>query len=331
VSKYKYSGFDYVIGVPDLVSDVTPEIEQAREALAVEYEKRLVDLDKVGNLLQYTLPDEREQKMTALQDALKNDVESLSQAGVVCFNDLGNWLAEKCEVFKTLVSYDPKELALQLDDGLLLHLPFDGDLSDVSWHQNHGLLQAGRLTYTNEAISGKAAYFDGSTVVNIPNTEQFRFANSSFTFSVWVDVIDNPGFYRGYISLSDNFYKRIELAKYRVTDKGPAQIYMQIYMSTHREVGGLDSGATLQKKGWLHLVSVVDQAQGNMRLYINGIKQGAAGLVNFNLLDPRLSIGSCVINKDAPCRHKGPMDEVRIWDRALSEGEIEGLYNAGKK
>ncbi|MEK8016201.1 MAG: hypothetical protein VSS75_004975, partial [Candidatus Parabeggiatoa sp.] len=34
VSKYKYSGFDYVIGVPDLVSDVTPEIEQAREALA---------------------------------------------------------------------------------------------------------------------------------------------------------------------------------------------------------------------------------------------------------------------------------------------------------
>ncbi len=59
ISNYKYSGFDYVMGAPtDLASDVTSEIEQARENLATEYEKRLIDLDKVRNLLQYRLSSE---------------------------------------------------------------------------------------------------------------------------------------------------------------------------------------------------------------------------------------------------------------------------------
>jgi len=123
---YGYTLFSYenILGVPSLISDVTPEIKQARLDLAAEYEQRLVDLDKVRNLLQISLSSERQQRMEYLQSALEQDIENLNKAGNVCFSNLGHCLADKCDVFNSLVSYEPEELGLGLDEGLIAYYPF---------------------------------------------------------------------------------------------------------------------------------------------------------------------------------------------------------------
>ncbi len=322
-------------GAPFIPSELTPEIKQAREELARYYKDAVEYFDKVSYLLLFNLEPARAQKMQALEIALKNDITDLEEAIKVCRTDLRQCWCKQNEVVSNLQYLDmidnPEELELgyQLNDGLLLHLAFESNTQDSSWNQNHGQVSKGNLTYLEDGVSGSAAYFDGGTEVNIVNTEPFKFTNSSFTLSAWVDVIENSN-YRGYIALVEHRYKAITLAKYRAKTYGNLLVQVRDGgEKTNTTVGGLDSGAALQQKGWLHVVGVVDQSQGSMILYVNGIKQGHnTNLINFSLLNPRVLIGNCITSH--PCINKGPMDEVRIWHRALSEREIQTLYNMDK-
>ncbi|MEK7990237.1 MAG: phycobilisome rod-core linker polypeptide, partial [Thiotrichaceae bacterium] len=218
---YEYASYDSVIGVPNLAIEVTPEIAQARQELADSYEKSLIALDKVGNLLQYSLEPQRQQKMEQLQAALLLDIKHIEDAAKTCFSNLSQCLVEKCAVIDTLTDYTLEELELgyQRNDALLLYLGFDFNTEDYSLYKNHGVA-TGNLTYTPDGILGAAAKFNGATYVTIPNTDPFKFSNSSFTFSVWVDIFDNINVYRGYISLTDSYAERIELAKYRTEAGG---------------------------------------------------------------------------------------------------------------
>jgi len=123
---YDYNLFSYenILGVPKLISDVTPEIKQAREDLANEYKQRLVDLDNVRNLLQCGLSSEREQKIRDLQIALEQDIKNLGEIGKNCFSNLSNCLTKKCEIFKSLVNYDSRELTCEITEGLVAYYPF---------------------------------------------------------------------------------------------------------------------------------------------------------------------------------------------------------------
>ena len=328
VLSYATNSLATIPGVAAMPSEATPEIIQARQELADSYEKSLKALDKVGNLLQYNLEPQRQQKMEQLQTALMLDIENISAAAEVCFSDLSQCLVQKCAVMDSLATgytLEELELGYSRDDALLLYLGFDFNVEDYSWHHNHGIIN-GNLTYSPDGISGAAANFDGNTFVVIPNTESFKFSNSSFTFSTWVNISPNEnGVYRGFISLSNpSGEPRLDLAKAKNTSK----VYGgRAYMQTFN--GGTEAiplGYVLPKDKWVYLVGVVDQEQSLVTFYIDGMKQNSSPTVPFNLPSPKLVIASCTFCYP----HIGLMDEVRIWERALSEKEIVELYNEGK-
>jgi hypothetical protein len=76
-------------------------------------------------------------------------------------------------------------LALAAKEGLVLYLPFDGNLEDASGNGNDGSVH-GNAKWV-DGKSGKAMEFDGATYVEIPDK-----ANSGFdgvpglTIEVWV-------------------------------------------------------------------------------------------------------------------------------------------------
>jgi len=90
----------------------------------------------------------------------------------------------------------------------------------------------------------------------------------------------------------------------------------------------IDSNAVVNNGNWQHGCQVVDST--NIYLYINGsldktqaLSGTKSGLTGTGVIGHR-SIGTDGANFD------GTIDDVRIYNRALSASEIKSLYNLGR-
>ena len=88
---------------------------------------------------------------------------------------------------------------------------------------------------------------------------------------------------------------------------------------------------------WFHFAGTYTQSDGNQRLYVNGVLRTTTLHVAGNTIVPlatttagdcylKMNIGySCVNNG----YFNGKIDDVRLYNRALSAGEVAQLYNMG--
>ncbi len=70
-----------------------------------------------------------------------------------------------------------------LDDGLLLHYPLDGDASDLSGSGNDGTIVGAVRTEDRSGLSSGALHFDGNSYITVP--DNISFGTASFTFAAW--------------------------------------------------------------------------------------------------------------------------------------------------
>lgn len=81
--------------------------------------------------------------------------------------------------------------------------------------------------------------------------------------------------------------------------------------------------------GWIFVCASYDGS--GVVLYVNGLKQKTvpiAGTIDYGLPDDDLHIGDWGY-PGYERRFEGLIDEVSIWNRTLSEEEVQGLYSRG--
>ena len=80
---------------------------------------------------------------------------------------------------------------------------------------------------------------------------------------------------------------------------------------------------------WHHIVGVYDTARGKTSIYIDGNKENETANVNAAIVATQsdLRIGDDWASKQ---KVKGIIDEVRLYNRALSDAEIKAIYNMFK-
>lgn len=174
------------------------------------------------------------------------------------------------------------------------------------------------ITFQAEGVSGRGARLDGSDALDVGDVFDFA-GRSPFTLETWV----NPGF-----TGSDQhlFRKRDE--------SNPADfqgyiLYLAEDRSAHFEGWGVNLSAftdPLTQTGFIHIVLTVayENGKGNARFFVDGQPLGKGGFDNtLDLADTaeRLRIVS---------RCKGTVDELAIYDKALSPARILAHYRAGK-
>jgi hypothetical protein len=188
----------------------------------------------------------------------------------------------------------------------------------------------------SEGIEGHCLLFDGDDdFVQVANTTLMKFSNASCTFAAWVQITKNTNDYDYFLKLCnaelDNPWPYIELAKAR-SGWLDGRFFFQLATSvdpadTARAYSDAD-GASLALDEWTHLAGVVDADAGTITLYANGVpQQHVEWLVPFDLDDApqlELTIGGNW-SSAWPGFHEGPIDEVRVYGRALSGAEIEEL------
>jgi hypothetical protein len=205
------------------------------------------------------------------------------------------------------------------EEGLVAHYPFDGDYKDYSGNDNDGIPK-GSMAFT-DAVLGKGASFDGKSWIEVSDSDSLDLS-TALTFSVWLYKQDaGTGgwavvFSKGDTSARDSNSPYALLHSY--DGKSPS---IGLVKNNYREMIG--STAKTNFSVWYLLTVTWDGA--DIKYYINGeLKDTKEWVGTLPNSDSKLIIGS-----DPPGSteyFRGFMDDLRIYDHALSGGEIKALY-----
>ncbi|MGB2820704.1 MAG: LamG-like jellyroll fold domain-containing protein, partial [Phycisphaerae bacterium] len=204
---------------------------------------------------------------------------------------------------------------------LQAHWRFEDNLSDSSGNNRDGTMQGGAAVFVAGQV-GQALSFDGTDdhvdIVGYPGVT----GTQARTLSAWVQTSNNDTAFLGW-GLNNNSEKWV----FRVqTGNGtPGAIRVEVN-------GGYITGDTdIRGTGWRHVVAVLPDGSNNVDqvlLYLDGQLQGTSAVLSNPI---NTSAGGVVeIGNDVQNRYFGGlMDEVAIWDVALTPAQIQALYNWG--
>jgi hypothetical protein len=190
---------------------------------------------------------------------------------------------------------------------------------DFSGNGNTGTLSGSTLPAWT---SGKLGY--GLTFNNSPSYVSVADASSlepaAITVAAWVNPSSLPDWATVAMkTTSDSWNDGFGLAHYQ----GGNGINFFINNYSTNEASG-----TLSLNTWSYVVGTYDGS--NIKLYINGVLVSSAAYSTLiNNSSNVLRIGSGTNNTGAAYPWIGALDEVRIYNRALTATEVAGLYQSG--
>lgn len=218
-----------------------------------------------------------------------------------------------------------------LTEGLVLHLSFDSSNAvDSSGNRNNGVVN--NIAFV-PGVSSTGARFDGaSSYISIPHSVSLDLT-TSFTFSGWVKVASSTNLFTSYIVIfTRGDVSSYESAPYSVVFRNKGRNNMVPHARFHPSSGpifisDLNIDRALAFDRWSFFTWKLDQ--GVLSIYKDGRKVGESDIKIASLLN---STSPLEIGRDRPGItefFRGDLDEVRIYNRALSDQEITELYNQG--
>jgi len=220
-------------------------------------------------------------------------------------------------------------------DGLVGWWPFNGNANDESGNGNDGVVNGATLTEDRFGLASNAYNFDGiSNCIDVQHSSSLSIfgSQSASSISLWcytelnqpADLI-NKGFHSGVASFGNKYLS--------LTNDAVGYQYTLYDFSTLNSVRPPDGYLNTQQ--WYHMLIVRD---ANIKVYVNGIDvttsaNDAGWSTNYNLVldNTNMSFG-CRNNKDnnnVPYQnlfYTGKIDDIAIYNRALTEQEIQNLY-----
>jgi hypothetical protein len=207
-------------------------------------------------------------------------------------------------------------------DGLLLHLDFNGDGSNIahdrSGNDNHAELNGPSW---KACVEGNALYFDGiNDYAFKANASALDFSsNNEITLAAWFRLDGHSG-QDGILSINGD-----DCCVYRImvdSDMHP------VYDAGEHKDQAVPEYVFVQGV-WYHYVLTV-RGGGNATVYINGkqVHRSSEGVSEYLPAGREFFVGCGEVNW---LHHtEGVIDEVRVYDRVLSEEEVSSLYGESR-
>lgn len=250
------------------------------------------------------------------------------QASACCYYDLLGSLSEARIYNRALSTNEIQQLYAYesgpptqdpFSNGLVAYYPFDGNANDASGNGNNGVAYGTTLVADRFGIPNKAMDFGVGNYIEVASTAQLKFS-TQFTVTAWIRpnsfaaahaiITKNP---------SDGWggWEFMQNNSYGVTVEGK--------FGGQNTAGGCLN--VLATNRWQHVAAIYD---GNsMKMEVNGV-----------LVPLSISVGQYsgpVLVNDVPLRlgrraspndlwFLGQMDDIRIYNRAMSTNEVQQLY-----
>jgi alpha-tubulin suppressor-like RCC1 family protein len=203
--------------------------------------------------------------------------------------------------------------------------------ADSSGNSNTGTLTNGPTWTTGGKINSALGFVAASTqYVSVPYSSIFDFATGSFTVSAWMKANSLPatqhsanaqlvGKQRGDESIGWTFQF------HGSSGTGNADLWLSDGAGHYTTY---TNSTPLSLSVWYHLVFIVDRSTNTLRSYVNGIKDGTEpSIVSYGNVDDPDALFIGAERTDGLSSFDGTIDDVRIYNRALSASEVWRLYN----
>lgn len=196
--------------------------------------------------------------------------------------------------------------------GLIAYYPFNGNTNDESGNANHGAALKNQFTVNHKGETNKAFDFDGTNYIKVPNSVSFSSIKSEISITAWVY---NTGQGASIVC--------------KAVHNGPTMQFRlyadQVIMFTN-EGSASDFETTLNPVNtWKH-VAVVSDGKSS-KYYLNGILQTT--VVPHSDAAAKDKNSEMYIGADTHGTteyHSGALDEIRIYNRVLSDEEVMRIY-----
>ncbi len=208
--------------------------------------------------------------------------------------------------------------------GLVGYYAMSNNVQDSSGNGNHGTVVGAPTYVAGLPTFGTALKLNGTAdCVDLGNKPVFNFAGS-FSLSVWANIG----------AWTSNW------GHVMVGNRGEDNIGWQLRRRdsnkicfTTRTIGTDDLGSTMNAPlgEWVHIAAVYDNTANTKRIYVNGVQDAFAatnpGKVPATTHNTYIGARANSGNTGREGYFTGMLDEVRIYGRALSAGEVEFLSN----
>jgi hypothetical protein len=218
-----------------------------------------------------------------------------------------------------------------LTNGLVGYWPFCGNANDLSGNGNNGTVNGATLTTDRFGVANRAYSFDGvDDLISVNNSASLN--PTSVTVSGWFQLSSLPA---THFSLVAKWYQTQSCNQ---NSDNYTAILGNVSGST-RLLGGsihypnstLSSSAnSIVNNNWIHFVYSHNSNSGG-KIYLNGV------LVNSNAINGQLCSTPNPLyfgadnNAGTLWRFlNGKLDDIGIWNRALTQQEITQLYQQGQ-
>jgi hypothetical protein len=213
-------------------------------------------------------------------------------------------------------------LPTNLQTGLVGYWPFCGNANDASGNGNNGTVNGATLTTDRFGNANSAYSFDGvndGVQVAIPS---IPVGSAPRSLSTWI-----------YTSLSGNNFNYSHphlstVAAYGNPAGGPV-IFPQfirnltgnLYLETGSSQNEMYSSQAVNNAQWHNVITTYDGS--NVKMYVDGVLNATSNSVSLASAFSNLGIGVCPW---APIHFEGKIDDVFLFNRALTDAEIQNYY-----
>jgi len=207
-----------------------------------------------------------------------------------------------------------------LNLGLVAYYPFNGNANDESGHGFNGTINGATLTTDRFDHSNKAYYFNGNS--GISATVDTTLSLMQFTMSAWFEsdsatfarivTVTRPTQCNCYYGILHDNNNKLQIML--LTDSASSGGYRLIQSRSIPSAGS-----------WHHVA--ITYSNGVLKIYFNGALDDSVS--SLSPLETKfrssaaLQIGFCPVDN----RFVGKLDNIRIYNRVLSDTEIASVYS----
>jgi len=190
-------------------------------------------------------------------------------------------------------------------------------VNDASGHGLTGIIQG--ATWTTAGRHGNALSFNGiSSYVDLGNPALLQMTGS-ITVSAWVNAADNPPDDGQIVAKSDSSSGwQLKTS----SDAGPQTFGIAVSSPSNQRTQRYSN--TIRSLGvWYHVAGVYNAAAGTLNVYVNGALDNGvlSGAIPTSNLDA--PVNANIGRRNGGFYFNGIVDDVRIYNRALSISEIQ--------
>ena len=200
-------------------------------------------------------------------------------------------------------------------DGLVAYYPFNGNANDESGNGNNGIINGAVLTTDRFGNANKAFNFSGNDDYISAKDSSSLDITEQLTLSAWIDTENSLE--SGYIIKKGQSGGDENYSIFMINRDPIARVHASngLYYSVRTSENTIGSA-------WTHSVGTYNGNQ--LSIYVNGILKNK-GAVPRNLIS---NSSDLYIGLDfQTSEFQGKIDDIAIYNRSLSESEIQRLFN----